>query len=105
MEATPNPQKQVKRPQSTPVRDLPTPVNWYKLKLWLNGYDSTKFKELVFGFRLGFGGPRLAQDGPNLQSALSNQDIVNQKIQAELRAGRIAGPFKDKPFKNSKVSP
>ena len=50
-------------------------------------------------------GPKLAQDGLNLQSALSNKEIVNQKNQAELWAGRIAGPFKDKPFKNYKVSP
>ena len=100
---------QVKQPQLLPVSDLPTPVNWFKFQLWLKGYDNTKLEEIVtvfrYGFRLGFVGLRFTQESPNLQSALSKKEIVNQKIQTELQAGRIAGPFKDKPFKNFKVSP
>ena len=38
------------------------------------------------------------------QIALLNKEIVNQTIQTELRAGRIAKPFKDEPFKNFRVS-
>ena len=55
----------------------------------------------LHGFRIGFLGKRTEQDSPNLP----NKEIVSQKIQSELRAGRIAGPFSAKPFPNFKTSP
>ena len=54
---------------------------------------------------MGFSGQRTEQNGPNLPSALSNKEIVKQKIQTELKAGRIAGHFNVKPFSNFKISP
>ena len=41
----------------------------------------------------------------NHKSALDNSNIVRQKIKEEVDAGRVAGPFKEKPFPNLWVSP
>ena len=86
-----------------------TPVNWRRLQYWLQGYDREKTEYLISGFkhcfRIGFLGKRTEQDSPNLPSALANKEIVSQKIQSGLRAGRIAGPFGAKPFPNFKTSP
>ena len=88
---------------------MPTPVNWLSLQHWLKGYDKEKLEQLIsgfkYGFRMGFLGQRTEQNSPNLPSALSNKEIVKQKIETELKAGRIAGPFNVKPFSNFKISP
>lgn len=88
---------------------LPTPVKWEKLELWLKGYDHDKKALLINGFKhgfhLGYLGPRSAQESPNLRTAIENKEIVNEKILSELKAGRIAGPFDEKPSVNFKTSP
>ena len=57
------------------------------------------------GFRLNFSGERIAQDSPNLTSANDNSEVVKAKIDAELEAGRIAGPFSSRPRHDLKLSP
>ena len=57
------------------------------------------------GFRLNFSGERLAQDSPNLKSANDNPEVVQAKIDAEMAAGRIAGPFSTRPQHDLKLSP
>ena len=54
---------------------------------------------------MGFTGPRTTQNSPNLPSALSNSEIVNENIKSELAAGRVAGPFEVKPFNNLNIFP
>ena len=104
--SNPNYQNQASQAQTSKTT---TPVNWRCLQYWLRGYDREKTEYLIsgfkHGFRIGFLGKRTEQDSPNLPSALANKDIVSQKIQSELRAGRIAGPFSAKPFPNFKTSP
>ena len=61
------------------------------------------------GFKLGFSlhyeGPIQSYDSKNLKPALENSDIVQQKIQKEIEAGRVEGPFESPPFDNFRVSP
>ncbi len=44
-------------------------------------------------------------ESSNSRAALLNPDTVEAKIQKELEMRRIAGPFKEPPFKNFKCSP
>ena len=50
---------------------------------------------LVHGFRIGYhkGGECIRSRGRNHPSALANPNVVDQKIQAELLAGRLLGPL------------
>ena len=57
------------------------------------------------GFRLGFTGKRSAREAPCLKSAIENPDIVKQKLDKELKLGRIAGPFSQRPLPNLQCSP
>ncbi|XP_033738793.1 uncharacterized protein LOC117326238 isoform X1 [Pecten maximus] len=57
------------------------------------------------GFRLHYQGPRQAFECNNLQSARSNPDQLVEKLNSEINLGRIAGPFKVKPFSNLRISP
>ena len=102
-----NPQNLDKPILPIQANELPTPVQWSKLQQWLKGYDKAESDYIIsgfkHGFRLGFTGPRTTQNSPNLPSALSNSEIVNEKIKSELAAGRVAGPFDVKPFNNLKI--
>lgn len=92
-----------------PGLKLPTPVNADKLESWLQGYPPEKIAFLVngfkFGFSIGFQGERIGQNCPLSKSAKSLPAIVSAKLQKEIAAGRISGPFKEKPFPNLHLSP
>lgn len=68
-----------------------------RLDFLLQGYRSHLATYLVNGFRYGFRiqfiGDRTRFESPNLKSALQNPDLVTSKLQKEISAGRIAGPF------------
>ena len=57
------------------------------------------------GFRLEYKGVRQAYFCKNLKSTFENASIVQEKIQKEVTAGRVKGPFQTIPFKNLRVSP
>ena len=86
-----------------------TPVNVPVLATYLSEYNSPDAAFLLDGFLHGFSlqyqGPRLQRDAPNLKSARINPEIVQQKIDKEVREGRVAGPFQNRPFPNLIVSP
>ena len=109
MEMNLNNQNQQDQASQAQTNKTTTPVSWLRLQYWLKGYDREKTEYLISGFKhgfhIGFLGKRTAQDSPNLPSALANKNIVNKKIQTELKAGRIAGPLNVKPFPNLKTSP
>ena len=75
----------------------------------MQGYSEDKRAYLVDGctnrFRLHFTGLRDAQDSHNLKSALENPGVVKAKLESELKAGRIAGPFRNPPHPDLKISP
>lgn len=75
----------------------------------LAGYDNLAKSYLVDGFRYGFRIPcdNMASrtECKNLQSALSNQQVVDEKITKDLILNRVAGPFDSPPFEHFVVSP
>ena len=88
-----------------------TPISHSRLQYHLEkiGYDSNKTKYLVDGFREGF---RLEHVGEvssvepvNDPSVLTYQDQVQLKIDKELQAGRMLGPFDHPPFPQCHISP
>ena len=86
-----------------------SPINIVSLKQELIGYDPVKASEIWVGFTLGFplhySGLHLPSDAKNLKSALEQPGIVKQKIQAEIAASRVAGPFANRPIPTLRVSP
>ncbi|XP_060562711.1 uncharacterized protein LOC132722259 isoform X1 [Ruditapes philippinarum] len=86
-----------------------TPINLSALRRLVTGYKHKDAKVLLNGFLYGFNmhysGPRLGRECKNLRSALSNPNVVQAKINKEINARRMAGPFVDKPMPNLIVSP
>ena len=88
---------------------LPTPLKPDRLAEWLDGYDTDKkdflIKGFTSGFHVGFSGTVNSAIPKNLKSAYDMPGIVQEHIDEELLAGRIAGPFKEPPFKFFQCSP
>ena len=88
---------------------LPTTVMVTNLRNLPDGYAPQLFDILLcgfsFGFRIHFQGAEQSFEARNLRSALENPAAVDAKLQMELGAGRLAGPFISPPFKNFRVSP
>ncbi|CAG2245727.1 unnamed protein product [Mytilus edulis] len=59
----------------------------------------------LYGFKVGYGGPRLPTNCHNLISAYQNKKELEIKLLKELESDRIAGPFSCRPFKNLRLSP
>ena len=88
-----------------------TPVDPARLEYHLKriGYDRRKTEYLVTGFKNGF---RLHQTGSLSQQEPKNDvsvvelfEVAQEKISAEVSAGRMMGPFEAHPFENFHVSP
>ena len=89
--------------------NLPTPVIVERLEFFLSGYNHSIAVFLSSGFREGFplhyeGDPG-SSDANNLISATENPEVVDAKISKELQAGRLAGPFRIRPFYPFRISP
>ena len=86
-----------------------SPVNIEMLKKHAINYDPFELAFLVNGFTSGFSleysGPREGRDSKNLRSAIALQSVLAEKINTEVNAGRVAGPFTEKPFDNLIISP
>jgi hypothetical protein len=54
---------------------------------------------------VGYRGLLTHTEAPNLKSAVQQPVIVNEKLEKEINANRIAGPFPTSPFPNLRVSP
>lgn len=93
--------------EALPTHRLPTPIKLEVLNQLLQGYISAAYllDGFTSGFRLGYDGSRQASNSPNLKSCKDLPDIVQRKIDKELSAGRIRGPFHVSPFSNLKISP
>ncbi|XP_061195748.1 uncharacterized protein LOC133203975 [Saccostrea echinata] len=103
--------KQIKITKNLPT--LPnkgmTPVKVSKLAKWLDGYDEDESKYLINGFSngfsLGFVGECPGIESKNLNSAFQNPQVISSKIQKEILAGRVYGPFEIKPRPDLQCSP
>jgi hypothetical protein len=60
---------------------------------------------LKFGFKLQYSGTRLPIRSKNSKSISEHSELVLRKINKEVQAGRIAGPFIEPPFPTLRVSP
>ena len=74
------------------------------------GYDPTKTKFLIDGFEKGFdleytGNREVKMTSPNLKFVVGNKLELWNKIMAEVRLGRYAGPFSTPPFEYYIQSP
>lgn len=88
---------------------LPTPVKILRLAALLQGYDH-QIKQYLLdgftaGFKVGFHGPLPPPCGRNLISAQQLPDVVSAKLNKELEAGRLAGPFPTPPLPQFCTSP
>ena len=81
----------------------------FNLRILLDSYAPQLVDILLcsfsFGFRIHFQGAEQPFEACNLRSASENPTAVDAKLQRELGAGRLAGPFTSPPFKNFRVSP
>lgn len=105
-----NPPSPRPRVNSSPFgTSLPTPINAQKLEDYLEGYVAADKLFLVEGFSQGFmvpyHGPREFRMSKNHLSCLQNPQALNEKIQSEVDAGRILGPFSTPPVHNLICSP
>lgn len=86
-----------------------SPVKISALVKYLQFYDKDESAFLLDGFKTGFPiqytGPREPRDAKNLKSASLCPDLIKSKINKELEAGRVAGPFQSRPLPNLIVSP
>ena len=58
-----------------------------------------------YGFKLQYEGPRVPLDTKNLKSVLQNPVAAIEKVENEIKNGRIAGPFDERPISNLRCSP
>lgn len=86
-----------------------SPIDIVVLKRELCHYDSDKRDIILDGFTKGFSlhynGPHLTTESKNLKSVKALSDIVQQKIDKEVLAGRVAGPFQKIPLEHLRISP
>ena len=87
-----------------------TPIKVAHLEAYLTGYDPIKTHYLVSGLTNGF---RLESEGlttartnvPNPTTSRQMAEQVGKKLQKEITAGRVRGPFKSPPLSNFRVFP
>lgn len=86
---------------------LPTPIQVDSLATLLVGYKDADYIISSFknGFMLDFEGPNTPYFASNSSSVVQNPVAVENKLLIELNSSRIAGPFKNPPLHNFKVSP
>ena len=88
---------------------LPTPIIIEKLTECLVGYHQNEklalLQCLTQGFRLRYSDPDRTRVSANHKSARDDIATLKMKIQKELDAGRVAGPFDKPPLPNFQVSP
>ena len=95
---------------AAPLEKGPSPIRVHVMEEWLRSYPRQEdAKYLLKGFKYGFRIPaveeRKAFMAQNLRSVLGMECIVQQKIDKEVREGRVLGPFSKPPMENLRVSP
>ena len=84
-------------------------MNADQLERLLQNFDPEISKFLVNGFTFGFKIPYYGSRDPKRSKCFNptsdNITILKQKIQKEINANRVAGPFNDLPFPNLQISP
>lgn len=88
---------------------LPSPVDGDRLNALLHGYHGESRTFLVEGFTRGFAIPSTktpqSRLSKNLKSAEEFPQAVREKIEKELEAGRLEGPYSCSPYQSFICSP
>lgn len=88
---------------------MTTPINTSKLSDLLQDYPREEHNFLIKGFqegfRIPFTGTKQTLICKNHKSAMDNPMMVDQKLESELKAGRIKGPFDTPPVAGMRLSP
>ena len=86
---------------------MPTPIRLDTLTSLLDRYPRKDFilEGFTFGFSLQFEGTRGGFTSSNSTSVLKNMSVVLEKVNSEIKLGRIAGPFFRIPFPQLKCTP
>ncbi|XP_044169830.1 uncharacterized protein LOC122953893 [Acropora millepora] len=89
--------------------ELPTPISSDRLHFFVSGYIPSMVEPLSNGFENGFPlhyeGSQNSSCAKNLLSAIQNPDAVDAKLDKEIAAHRIAGPYSSPPFPQFRISP
>eukprot|EP00731_Ephydatia_muelleri_P009454 Em0005g40a len=59
---------------------------------------------ILYGVSIGFNGPHTPYTARNLPSALQHPEVVSSELQKEVEAGRVLGPFAERPLPNLRTS-
>jgi hypothetical protein len=81
-----------------------SPIKLDKIRQYLMYYPKKEESEMIFdgfkyGFYINYNGP-ISFDSKNLKSSFKSR-----KIESEIIAGRIVGPFDTRPISNLRCSP
>ncbi|XP_063797403.1 uncharacterized protein LOC134958620 [Pseudophryne corroboree] len=88
----------------------PTPINLDAMSKWLDWYPNSTdaqflFQGFKFGFRLTVAGEVSVKALRNLQSARALPSVLREKVDKEVRMGRMEGPFSSPPVDDLIISP
>ena len=61
---------------------------------------SKSLKGIREGFEIGYDGPEISRESPNLKSAREHPEVVSGYLAKECQLGRVGGPFEEPPFPN-----
>lgn len=96
-------------PQVAQGQSLPTPVKINALKDLVGPTDDPDFLDVLAGFEFGFqtyfSGDNLTYVAKNSQMAHQNPEAVAAKLDKEIEADRVIGPFDHPPFPYFRSSP
>ncbi|MCP3931837.1 MAG: hypothetical protein GY705_22405 [Bacteroidetes bacterium] len=98
-----NKQKSIPQIYSSAFDTNPSPIKFFPLQAWLDGYDPLLKAQLLRNIQHGVSIPCLRPTNTqksvpkNQPSALKNFKLVDEYIQEELSNKRICGPFDERP--------
>ena len=87
-----------------------SPVNILALEEYLVDYPIKEIADYLRegfnnGFRIPYTGPRTERFSPNHGSASIHPDIIMNRLNEEIKLGRVAGPFLNPPMNDLIISP
>ena len=57
------------------------------------------------GFQIGYDGPEMSRESPNLTSARDQPEVVSGSLAKKCQLGRVGGPFEEPTFPNMQCHP